>query len=135
MGVYFGWLYIHFPLLIGIAGFGVSIENVVSKSDSLIPANDRWLMCGSIALCLVSLAVIRMTSFMSKPHQSAGENSTDRNQALYALGAAASIILFAAIAPDVLTLYAILAIAIALGSLVVLDIKHHPFHRIPLRKA
>ncbi len=42
IGVYVSWLYIHFPLLIGFTGLGVSIEHVVLSNQSLaLPFADR----------------------------------------------------------------------------------------------
>ena len=134
---YFGWLYIHFPLLIGIVGFGVSIEHIVLSNDSPLPTSDKWLMCGSIILCLVSLGVIRITSFKARSKKTKTRSPsteeddggiTDRNQAFCAFVAAGLILLFAVTTPDLLPLYLISVIAITLGALVVLDIKHHPFH-------
>ena len=129
LGVYFGWLYVHFPLLIGIVGFGVSIEHIVgSPANQLLQADDRWLMCGSMVLCLVSLGVIRLTSYRAN-RDGSEKNLADRNQAIFAFVAAGVIILFASLAPEMQPVYLILGIAIVMSSLVALDIKHHPFHR------
>lgn len=128
---YFVWLYIHFPLLVGIVGFGASMEHIVlSNPDLPLPAADRWLMCGSIALCLLSMAVIRITSFRSRSVGSTRENSNERNQAFYTFAAAGLMILFSAMAANLLPLYLILGIAVTLGLIVALDIRLHPIHRV-----
>jgi len=130
MVAYFAWVFVHFPLLVGIAGFGVSIDHIVlSSPDSPLPTSDKWLMCGSIALCLVSLAVIRITSFRSGPMPQ-GEKLSERNQAFYILAAAGIILVFAITISGLLPLYLVLVIAVTLAVLVMLDIRHHPFHRI-----
>ncbi|MER3490832.1 MAG: low temperature requirement protein A [Mastigocladus sp. ERB_26_2] len=53
------WLYTHLPLVIGIAGAGVGVEEVLI-SEQAIALSDamRWLLCGSIALCYLALAIL-----------------------------------------------------------------------------
>lgn len=50
------WLYTHLPLAIGLAATGVGVEHAIKYADKLLPTSDRWLLCGSVALCLISLA-------------------------------------------------------------------------------
>ncbi|MEM6447596.1 MAG: low temperature requirement protein A [Cyanobacteria bacterium P01_D01_bin.123] len=54
------WLYIHLPLVIGLAATGIGVEKGIlySGTKAFLPAPERWLLCGSIALCYVSLAVL-----------------------------------------------------------------------------
>lgn len=55
------WLYMHLPLAIGIAATGVGVEHVISsQGKAALPENTRSLLCVSVALCLVSLAVIHL---------------------------------------------------------------------------
>ena len=135
--VYFAWLYVHFPLLIGITGFGVSIEHLVTtQPDSPLPAGDKWLMCLSIAFCLFSLAVIRITSYIAESkHKRVVDRSIERTQAIYAIIAASVVLLVAVLVNHLLPLHLISIIAVALAGLVVLDIRHHPFHRQFKRKS
>ncbi|MBE9033136.1 low temperature requirement protein A [filamentous cyanobacterium LEGE 11480] len=53
------WLYIHLPLVIGLAATGVGVEHLIQAAGKgvLLDA-DRWLLCGSVALCYFSLAVL-----------------------------------------------------------------------------
>jgi low temperature requirement protein LtrA len=56
------WLYGHLPLVIGIAAAGVGVKHVI-MSDPMagLEDGDRWLLCGSVALCLTALAVLHRT--------------------------------------------------------------------------
>lgn len=56
------WLYIHLPLVIGLAATGVGVEHIIkSSSSAALPTPERWLICGSVALCYASLAVLHRT--------------------------------------------------------------------------
>lgn len=54
------WLYIHLPLVVGIAAMGVGVEHVIERAGhiEMMNAPERWLLCGSIALCYASLSVL-----------------------------------------------------------------------------
>ena len=54
------WLYVHLPLVIGIAGMGVGVEHVIERAGhtEALASPERWLLCGSMALCYGSLAVL-----------------------------------------------------------------------------
>lgn len=55
------WLYAHLPLAIGIAATGVGVEHIVSSPPGVaLPSAERWLICGSVAVCLISLGVIHL---------------------------------------------------------------------------
>ncbi len=53
------WIYAHMPLLIGITAVSVGMEMVV-QVDLALPASVhvRWLLAGSLGLCLLAVAVI-----------------------------------------------------------------------------
>ena len=56
------WLYTHLPLVIGIAATGVGVEHIVaSEAGVALPNNERWLICGSVALCLITLGMLHRT--------------------------------------------------------------------------
>jgi low temperature requirement protein LtrA len=56
------WLYGHLPLVIGLAGTGVGVEHVIhSPPGEALSTPERWLLCGSVALCLVSLSLLHRT--------------------------------------------------------------------------
>jgi low temperature requirement protein LtrA len=54
------WLYIHLPLVIGIAATGVGVEHGIERAGhhELLADPERWLLCGSVALCYGCLAVL-----------------------------------------------------------------------------
>lgn len=54
------WLYIHLPLVIGLAATGIGVEKgILSAGEAAtLPTPERWLLCGSVALCYASLAVL-----------------------------------------------------------------------------
>jgi low temperature requirement protein LtrA len=56
------WLYGHLPLVIGLAGTGVGVEHIIKSQQNIaLVASERWLLCGSVALCLAALAVLHRT--------------------------------------------------------------------------
>ncbi|MEH2239137.1 low temperature requirement protein A [Nostoc sp.] len=62
IGAYQTWVYMHLPLTIGIATTGVGVKHVVlSNPDLVLPSAERWLICASLALCLLTLGVIYLT--------------------------------------------------------------------------
>lgn len=61
------WLFGHLPLVIGLAATGVAVEHVIShKATEALPDNYRWLICGSVALCLFSLGILHRTGIIFK---------------------------------------------------------------------
>ncbi|MBD0301170.1 MAG: low temperature requirement protein A, partial [Tolypothrix sp. T3-bin4] len=53
------WLYTHLPLVIGIAATGVGVEKVLlSEQQIALPDAVRWLICGSVALCWLTLGIL-----------------------------------------------------------------------------
>ncbi|PZV08608.1 MAG: low temperature requirement protein A [Leptolyngbya sp.] len=61
------WFYSHLPLVIGLAATGIGVEHVIlSKDGTLLSDSERWLICGSVALCFVALAVLHRTGIIFK---------------------------------------------------------------------
>jgi low temperature requirement protein LtrA len=59
----FAWIYAHMPLTIAIVATGVSIKKAVFFDLSApAPEGYRWLLCGSLALVLFSVAAIDAVS-------------------------------------------------------------------------
>jgi low temperature requirement protein LtrA len=56
------WLYGHLPLVIGMAATGIGVKHLI-MSNPMMALNDadRWLICGSTALCLAALAILHRT--------------------------------------------------------------------------
>ena len=57
------WLYVHLPLVIGLAAAGVGVEHFIKSTakHAVLSSPERWLICGAVALCYVSLAVLHRT--------------------------------------------------------------------------
>jgi low temperature requirement protein LtrA len=61
IGVYTTWLYIHFPLVIGLVASATGIKHVVSSAQNIaISYTGEWVICGSVSLCLFSIGVIQL---------------------------------------------------------------------------
>jgi low temperature requirement protein LtrA len=136
IGIYVTWLYIHFPLIIGFTAFGVSIEHVVLSNQALaLPPSEKWLLCISTFLCLLTLGVIQMTSAMTtRPVSSSAKSkkSTTYTAAVYSFIAATAVLVLGAILKDgfsILPSFLIGIMAIACAGQVILDVKRHPHHR------
>lgn len=53
------WLYTHLPLVIGITAAGVGVEQILlSKATLALPDERRWLICGSVAICLSAISIL-----------------------------------------------------------------------------
>jgi len=64
IGRYQLWLYSHFPLLLGIVGTAAGIRHVLSNHIwSLLAPSEVWLLCISLAIALISLSGIFLSSF------------------------------------------------------------------------
>lgn len=82
------WLFGHLPLVIGIAGTGVAVKHViVGEATTALPDNERWLLCGSVALCLIALAILHRTGVIFRC----------KARAKYRLASAIGLVVLAAI--------------------------------------
>jgi low temperature requirement protein LtrA len=136
IGIYVTWLYIHFPLIIGFTAFGVSIEHIVLSNQALaLPPSEKWLLCISTFLCLLTLGVIQMTSAMTtSPVSSSAKSkkSTTYTAAVYSFIAATAVLVLGAVLKDGISILPSVFIgimAIACAGQVILDVKRHPHHR------
>ena len=100
------WLYVQLPLVIGIAAMGVGVEHVIERAGhgEMLTGSERWLLCGSIALCYGSLAVLHRL----------GVIFPCKVRTRHRL-AAMSVMLVLAVAGGALTPLAILAMVAVLG--------------------
>jgi low temperature requirement protein LtrA len=58
------WLYSHFPLMLGIVTFAAGAKNIITlDSWGMLPANEIWLLCTSLAITFLSLNFIFLSSF------------------------------------------------------------------------
>ncbi len=65
----FGRLYLHLPMTAGIAAAGAGVLNVIAHTGEYLPIGVRWLLVGSIAVSLISIAFMMRTIQISKEHQ------------------------------------------------------------------
>jgi len=84
------WVYMHLPLVIGLAATGVGVEHVVSSDLGVaLPSAERWLICAGLSLCLLSLGVIYLTGL------SINAKLRCKVRAVYRFGAAAVVLILA----------------------------------------
>jgi len=58
------WLYSHFPLMLGIVGTAAGIIHVIQLPfGSELLSSDTWILCISLAIALLSLSMIFISSF------------------------------------------------------------------------
>ncbi len=63
IGVYYAWLYGHFPLVVAITALGAGIGHLVSaEQGQIIKPADLWLICISVALALMAQSIIHISS-------------------------------------------------------------------------
>jgi low temperature requirement protein LtrA len=111
------WLYSHLPLAIGIAAAGVGVEHVIaSKSGIALPDADRWLICFSVALCLIALSVIHLITC------TLGTTRRRKILAAYRLGSAAFILILGVAGATLSPIMVIGLVALACAVQVVLDL-------------
>jgi low temperature requirement protein LtrA len=55
------WLYLHLPLVISMAAGGAGVLNTVEHATEPLPDTVRWLLVGSLAVALLSVALISQT--------------------------------------------------------------------------
>lgn len=110
------WMYLHIPLIIGIAGAGAGILTLGEAVGESLPAAARWLFVGTVALALATLAALTRT--IQSP-----SSSRDAARALWSIGV--SVLLVVSIGLTTLdsvavivAVAAILLVPIAFSSLV-----------------
>ena len=62
----FLWAYLHLPMTMGIAAAGAGVLNVVEHTDVFLPVEVRWLLVGTVALAIISIAVLMRVIHISK---------------------------------------------------------------------
>lgn len=128
ISLYLIWLYTHFPLVVAITAVGVGIRRLVSSDQhSVLSTSDLWLICGSVAISLISQSVLHFISIDRDTH-----DFTRRKK--FALSRIVSAIVIISI-PILLNNYGIPIIIASLitgvcGFQIVFDLKSHPHHRI-----
>jgi low temperature requirement protein LtrA len=128
ISLYLIWLYTHFPLVVAITAVGVGIRRLVSSEQhSVLSTSDLWLICGSVAISLISQGVLHLISIDKDTH-----DFTRRKK--FAISRIVSALVIISI-PILLNNYGIPIIIVSLitgvcGFQIVFDLKSHPHHRI-----
>jgi low temperature requirement protein LtrA len=128
ISAYLIWLYTHFPLVVAITAVGVGIRRLVSSDQHSALANsDLWLICGSVAISLISQSILQLISIDRDTH-----DFTRRKK--FAISRIVSAIVIIGI-PILLNSYSIPIVIASLitaicGFQIVFDLKYHPHHRI-----
>ena len=128
ISLYLIWLYTHFPLVVAITAVGVGIRRIVSSDQHSALANsDLWLICGSVAISLISQSILHLISIDRENH-----DFTPRKK--FAISRIVSAIVIISI-PILLINYSIPIVISSLitgicGFQIVFDLKYHPHHRI-----
>ena len=141
---YITWLYVHFPLVVGLVSTATGIRYIVTSSQNtpLLYAGE-WLICGSVSLCLFSIGVIQFTiASASQNVDEYGDNSSQNTRhsntrrklmvqgSAYRFIAGFVILLIPILAIPILPLVLILIISAICTIQIVIDLRHHPHHRI-----
>ena len=128
ISLYLIWLYTHFPLVVAITAVGVGIRRLVSSEQhSVLDNSDLWLICGSVAISLISQSVLHLISIDKDTH-----DFTRRKK--FAISRIVSAIVIISI-PILLNNYSIPIVIASLitgvcGFQILFDLKSHPHHRI-----
>ncbi|WP_416350870.1 low temperature requirement protein A [Rivularia sp. UHCC 0363] len=113
IGLFQVWLYGHLLLVIGLATTGVGVEHVImSDANQALPTPQRWLICGGVALCLLSLSILHRTGIIFKC----------KVRAKYRLGAAAILIFLAVVGISLQPVVVIGLIAVVCATQVIEDL-------------
>jgi low temperature requirement protein LtrA len=81
------WLYTHFPLAAALAAAGVAVGHLLGiPPGGELEAADRWLLCGSVALCVAAIGVLDLV------YTSAGSSRSSKTQAAWRIGGAVFVI-------------------------------------------
>lgn len=112
------WLFGHLPLVLGIAAAGVAVEHCIMTEPNLtLPNAVRWLLCGSVAMCLLSLAILHRTGVIFRC----------KVRAKYRLWSAIALLGVAAFGVGLLPLVVVAIVAGIAGGQVVQDLyQGHP---------
>lgn len=89
--LYQGWLYAHLPLVIGLAASAVGVQYAVaSPQDLVLPPEERWLICGAVALVLLAIGCIQLIIDASR-------SEIQKTRLAFRFGGAAAVLLLGAL--------------------------------------
>jgi low temperature requirement protein LtrA len=129
IGLYTTWLYIHFPLVVGLVATATGIKHVVSSAQNIaLSYTGEWVICGSVSLCLFSIGIIQFC--VANASSSSGEEKKVMIQgSVYRFVAGFAIILIPILTIAILPSVLILIISIICVIQIILDLRLHPHHR------
>ena len=117
IGLYNAWLYTHLPLVIGLTATGVGVEHaVLAAPGATLATAERWLLCGAVALCLLALGVIHLTT------DAVGSVAATTREALYHFVAAGAVLLLGLVGSDLPPVLLMGALTLACAVQVVVDL-------------
>jgi low temperature requirement protein LtrA len=107
------WLYGHLPLVIGLSATGVGVEHIIaSEADNALSTPYRWLLCGGVAMCMLSLGLLHRTGVIFKC----------KVRSKYRVGTAALLIILAIVGVGLSPLAVVGIVAILCATQVVQDL-------------
>ena len=125
--IYYIWLYIHFPLVVGIAGIGIGIRQVASSNQEMsLPSSDLWPICGSVSNCLFVQGILHLVAV----EDSDIRPKTRRKWATYRIVSGIIIISIAILNLELFPVTLMLILSFVCALQIVLDLRDHPQHRI-----
>ncbi len=111
--IYQVWLYGHLPLVIGLSATGVGVEHIIaSEASNALSTPNRWLLCGGVALCLLSLGLLHRTGIIFRC----------KVRSKYRFGAAALLIILAMVGISWSPLVVVGLVALVCATQVVQDL-------------
>jgi low temperature requirement protein LtrA len=126
-GIYYIWLYVHFPLVVGLTAIGIGIKQVAASNQEIpLPFSDLWLICGSVSGCLFVQAILHLVAV----EDSDIEPKTRRKMATYRIISGIIIISIAILGLKLFPSVLMFILACICVLQIVLDLRDHPHHRI-----
>jgi low temperature requirement protein LtrA len=126
-GIYYIWLYVHFPLVVGLTAIGIGIKQVAASNQEVpLPFSDLWLICGSVSGCLFVQAILHLVAV----GDSDIEPKTRRKWATYRIISGIIIISIAILGLKLFPSVLMFILACICVLQIVLDLRDHPHHRI-----
>jgi len=133
--IYITWIYLHFPLVVGLVSTATGIRYIVSAAqDVALSYIGEWLICGSVSLCLFSIGAIQFTTASALDHDGTGQGNNRKKLmirgSVHRFLAGFVIVIIPVLAIGILPLVLILIITVICIIQIILDLRHHPHHRI-----
>lgn len=129
IGVYTTWLFIHFPLVVGLVANTTGIKHVVSSAQNIaISYTGELVICGSMSLCLLPIGVIQLC--VANASVNAEKKRLMIQGSAYRFIAGFVIVLIPIPTIVILPLVLILIISVICIMQILLDLRLHPHRRI-----